>query len=315
MNKTARGLTAAICLKEERGMKRPSPHRWLRWVGVLLLGGVLAVGAGGVARAQSPGVGKVFRDCAACPEMVVVPAGSYRMGSPRGERGRDKDEGPQHRVTIAEPFAVGVYEVTREEFGRFVNATGYSSGNRCWTYENGKGKERSGRDWRNPGFSQTGRHPVACVSYEDAYTYVQWLGQKTGQDYRFLSEAEWEYVARAGTMTPYHTGVTISPSQANYNENNNGTVPVGSYAPNAFGLYDVHGNVWEWVADCSNDSYRGAPSDGSAWESGDCTRAVVRGGSWYDLPELLRSAFRLSFVSGYRSFDFSGFRVARTLTP
>ena len=274
-------------------------------------------------RAQTPGY--EFQDCPGCPELVVVPEGTYRMGSPESESGRDDDEGPVHRVRIGYRFAVGVKEVTRGEFARFVSTTGRSMGDSCWTYEGGEWKARSGRNWKSPGYSQTDEHPVVCVNWDDAKAYVRWLSGKTGKEYRLLSEAEWEYVARAGTTTPFHTGRTISTEQANYNGNytygsgrkgryRERTAPVGSFEPNDFGLHDVHGNVWEWTEDCWNDSYRGAPSDGSAWESGNCSRRVVRGGSWNFRPLYLRSAVRNGNSTGYR-INYFGFRVARTLTP
>ena len=150
--------------------------------------------------------GKKFRDCPDCTEMVVVPAGSYEMGSPSYEGGRYDAEGPVHRVTISGPFAVGVHEVTRGEWSRFVSETGYSSGGSCWTYEGGEYKDRAGRGWSNPGFSQSDGHPVVCVSWEDAGAYVDWLSSETGMEYRLLSESEWEYVARGGSSTGRDTG-------------------------------------------------------------------------------------------------------------
>ena len=218
----------------------------------------------GAKEASRQEAGSVFRDCVQCPEMVVVPAGSFVMGSPSSEAGRNDDEGPQRRVTIGSAFAVGKHEVTRGEYGRFVSETGHSSGDSCWVFD-GKWKERSGYSWKDPGFDQSNDHPVACVSWNDAKRYVRWLSGKTGERYRLLSEAEWEYAARAGTTGPYHTGGTISAGQANYGRNNDGTVPVGRYGSNGFGLHDMHGNVWEWVEDC--------------W-SGDCGKRVLRGGSW-----------------------------------
>ena len=226
-------------------------------------------------------------------KMVTVPAGSYLMGSSHGGW-LVSDEHPQHRVTIAEPFAVGVYEVTFEEWDACANSGG------CGGYR--PPDEGWGR----------GRRPVINVNWNDAQQFVEWLRQWTGEPYRLLSEAEWEYVARAGTTGPFHTGSTISTSQANYRGTQ--TVEVGSFSPNAFGLHDVHGNVDEWVEDCWNDSYQSAPSDGSAWERGDCGRRVVRGGSWFIGPRYLRSANRAWGDSGDR-FAFFGFRVARTLTP
>ena len=176
-----------------------------------------------------------------------------------------------------------------------------------------------------PGFSQGKRHPVVCVNWNDAKAYVRWLSRETGEDYRLLSESEWEYVARAGTTGPFHTGATISTKQANYDGNHTygsgrkgryrkKTTPVGKFPANAFNLHDVHGNVWEWVEDCWNGSYEGAPEDGSAWESGDCSRRVLRGGSWFFTPRDLRSAHRGWGTTDYRS-SRAGFRIARTLTP
>ena len=251
--------------------------------------------------------GRVFRDCDACPEMVVVPAGSYLMGSPSSEERRSENEGPQHRVSIGEPFAVGVYEATFTEWDACVRDGG------CGGYR------PEDRGWGG------GDRPVINVSWEDAQAYVRWLSRETGQEYRLPSESEWEYMARAGTTTPFHTGRTISTEQANYDGNHTygagrkgryrrQTVPVGSFAANGFGLYDMHGNVREWTHDCWNGSYRGAPTDGSAWERGECGRRVVRGGSWYNVPWYLRSAIRFRYVTGIR-FDNLGFRVARTLTP
>ena len=251
-------------------------------------------------------VGKRFRDCAECPEMVVIPAGSFMMGSP--------NERPEHQVEIGEPLAVGVYEVTREEYGAFVSETGYAGGTSCRVYTGGEWREREGTGWRNPGYSQTRRDPVACVSWKDAQEYVTWLRGKTGEEYRLLSEAEWEYAVRAGTQTRYSFGDEITESDANYGGNMGKTQPVGSYGANGFGLYDMHGNVWEWVQDCWNDNYRGAPSNGDAWESGNCSHRVLRGGSWDSYPRDLRTANRFWGGTGDRSDDH-GFRVAQTLAP
>ena len=256
-----------------------------------------------------------FKDCEECPLMVVVPSGSFMMGSPSSEEGRHGTEGPVHRVEIAEPFAVGMYEVTVGEFGRFAGETGHVGGDECYVYENGKWGRRAGRSWRIPGVSQTERHPVACVNWGDAKAYVGWLSRKTGNRYRLLSESEWEYTARAGTTGRYYWGNGIASDRANYGKTNGQTVPVGSYSPNGFGLHDVHGNVWEWVEDCLHDSYQGAPSDGSAWTSGgDCSLRVVRGGSWDFVPGNLRSALRSWLTTANRNVSV-GFRVARTLTP
>ena len=227
---------------------------------------------------EIPQPGTKLRDCEGCPELVVVPAGTYRMGSPQTETGRREREGPVHGVTIAHPFAVGIHEVTRGEFSRFVSETGHSAGDSCWTYENGAWMGRPGRTWRSPGFSQTDSHPVVCVSWSDAKAYVAWLGRKTGQAYRLPSESEWEYVARAGTSTARYWGESetdqcryangrdqafvgqypdwVDPDDnqiaVSCDDGHAATAPVGSYEANGFGLHDVIGNVWEWVEDCWN---------------------------------------------------------------
>ena len=242
----------------------------------------------------------VGRDCPECPEMVVVPAGSFMMGSPSHEQGRRAKEGPVHEVRISAPFAVGVYEVTFAEWDACLAAGG--CGHR--PIDGGWGR---------------GDRPVIYVSWEDAKGYVQWLSRRTGKEYRLPSEAEWEYAARAGTETAYSWGDAIGVNLANCGGcgsqwDGSKTAPVGSFGANAWGLHDMHGNVYEWVEDCWNGSYRGAPSDGSAWLSGDCSERVLRGGSWIDEPAALRAAYRFTSPTGDRSL-VSGFRVARTLTP
>ena len=250
-------------------------------------------------------VGRVFRDCDYCPEMVVVPSGRFMMGSPPSEEGRYYNEGPVHRVSIPSAFAVGVYEVTGVEFARFVSSTARSMEDGCSHWE----------------WGDTGMHPTYCVSWEDAQAYVAWLSGETGEAYRLLSEAEWEYVARAGTTTRYHWGDDIGRRLANClggcgasRWDGEATLPVGSFGANAFGLHDVHGNVWEWVEDCGYNSYAGAPRDGSAWKSGNCSVRVFRGGSWYDEPRQVRAANR-SYGSVGHTSGAIGFRVARTFTP
>ena len=258
-----------------------------------------------------------FRDCAFCPELVVVPPGTFTMGSPESEEFRGAVEGPQHPVTIGAPFAVGVHEVTFAEWDACVRMGGcrYTPADRRW------GRER---------------RPVIHVSWEDAQAYVSWLSGLTGQRYRLPSEAEWEYVARAGTVTARYWGEDLSDLCRHANgaarrpgrlrsaglsgyvrdgpcaDDYGTTAPVGSFAPNAFGLYDVLGNVSEWTQDCWNDSYAGAPTDGSAWESGDCDRRVLRGGSWFVTAWFLRSANRSRNLPDTRDMYY-GFRVARTL--
>jgi formylglycine-generating enzyme required for sulfatase activity len=228
-----------------------------------------------------------FRDCDVCPEMVQIPAGSFAMGSAMSER--RSSEQPQHPVTISRAFAVGRFEVTFAEWGACVRDGGCT------------------HDPDDGGWGR-GRQPVILVSWNDARQYTQWLTHKTGKSYRLLSEAEWEYVARAGSTTAYTYGNFVWPEQVNYYTRK--TAPVGSYAPNAFGLYDVHGNVWEWTEDCWNENYSGAPGNGAAWLSGDCARRVFRGGSWDDYPWFVRSAERSQGSTSTRLNDI-GFRVAR----
>ena len=245
--------------------------------------------------------GEVFKDCDDCPQMVVVPAGEYMMGSPDWEGGRDDDEGPRHRVTIPWPFAVGRYEVTVNDYRRFARETGWSSGSGCRIWNGEKWEKKAGRSWENPGFSQGSLEPVVCVSWEDAKAFVGWLSDKTGKGYRLLSEAEWEYAARAGTGTRWYWGNSEGEqcrygngvgTETSFKFRNKAcgdgyerTAPVGSFEPNGFGLHDVAGNVWEWVEDCWHGNYGGAPVDGSAWVSGgDCEKRVLRGGSWSNAP-------------------------------
>ena len=270
-------------------------------------------------RDRGPEVGDVFRDCEHCPEMVVVPSGSFMMGSPEEEEGRQDDEGPVHRVGIPSAFAVGVYEVTRGEFGGFVSSTGRSMEDGCDYVRNGRRREGLELSWRSPGFSQTDLHPAVCVSLKDARAYVAWLSGETGKAYRLLSESEWEYVARAQTTTRYYWGDAIGQNRANCRNCGSrwdlkSTSPVGSFGTNGFGLHDIHGNVYEWVEGCWNDGYAGAPSDGSAWGGKYCNNHVRRGGSWSRTPDKARAANRAYNASGMR-VNNTGFRVARMFTP
>ena len=213
--------------------------------------------------------GESFRDCERCPEMVVVPSGTFLMGSPLADEARRQEEGPQHRVTLAYAFAVGKYEVTFDEWYACVEGGGCGSkpGDAGWGF---------------------GRQPAINVSWEEAQAYVAWLAKKTGKPYRLLSEAEWEYAARGGTATRYPWGDEPGMNRANFfgsgtSWSGQRSAPVGSFEPNQFGLHDMIGNVFEWVQDCAHRTYDGAPSDGSAWESGDCTTRVMRGGSFLNL--------------------------------
>jgi formylglycine-generating enzyme required for sulfatase activity len=240
-----------------------------------------------------------FKECAKnCPEMVVVQPGHFIMGSPATEPGREADEGPQHSVTIVRRFAVSEFEVTFAEWDACVSVGGCPPAS-----DNGEG-----RDTR----------PVINITWDEAQKYVAWFSNMTDRQYRLLSEAEWEYAARAGTTTAYTWGDEIGQGMVNCNgcggQFDRKTAPVGSYRPNAFRLYDMHGNVWEWVEDCYHNDYNGAPIDGSAWMIGDCKKHVIRGGSLYDLPQGLRGARRNRYEANYRTTDL-GFRIARTLAP
>lgn len=272
--------------------------------------------------AQRPASGSVtrrqalesFRDLPEAPEMVVLPRGRFLMGSPEGEEGRNSNQSPQHEVRIAYDLAVGKYAVTFDEWDACVadGGTEYVPDDEGW-----------GR----------GRHPVINVSWQDAQDYLRWLNRKAGlsnkpkgEQYRLLSEAEWEYAARAGTTGPFGFEGVISPAKVNYYSNDTyggsakdsrgyrgRTVEVGSLPANRWGLHEMHGNVREWVQDCWHDNYSGAPTDGSAWTTG-CSRVgrVLRGGSWYNKPGDVRSANRLRYSTSYRSNSI-GFRVARML--
>ena len=244
---------------------------------------------------------QAFRDCPECPEMVALPSGSFRMGCLSNDGSCYPDEFPVHGVTIARPFALGVYEVTFAQWEACVAAGG------CGGYQpNDEGWGRGAR-------------PVVNVSREDAQAYASWLSLRTGHGYRLPSESEWEYAVRSGTVTKYWWGDEVGVNRANCGTcgsqwHDRRTVPVGSFAASPWGLHDMHGNVWEWVAGCWNSSHEGAPADGSARNSGDCAGSVVRGGSWDTGPRNLRCAYRGRYVPGNRS-HFIGFRVARTLAP
>jgi formylglycine-generating enzyme required for sulfatase activity len=237
--------------------------------------------------------GQVIKDCATCPEMVVVPAGSFMMGSPATEEGRQPSEGPRHLVTINRAFAIGKFELTFDEYDACVADSG------C-------------RQVQDQGYGR-GRHPVVNVNYQDAMRYVAWLSKTTGQAYFIPSEAEWEYAARAGTDTPWNTGSAILSDDANILDQFKRTVVVGGYPANPWGLHDTHGNVAEWVQDCMDTGYVGVPTDGSAAQASDCdNRRIVRDGSFAEPPHHVRSAMRRESPS--RSvYSAQGFRVARGL--
>jgi formylglycine-generating enzyme required for sulfatase activity len=244
-----------------------------------------------------------FRECDKdCPEMIVVPAGEFKMGSPVNEKGRFDNEGPQHSVIIARPFAVSKFDVT------FANWIACTTVGVC-PREGGANDNSWGR----------GDRPVINVNWDDAQAYVAWLSKMTGKEYRLLTEAEWEYAARAGTTTAFYWGDEIDKENANCHRCENQwsklqTSPVGKFKPNPWGLHDMAGNVWQWVQDCWNADYIGAPTDGTPWAAGECEKRVVRGGSWYYYPADPRSAYRYGDKKDDRNYN-TGFRVGRTLTP
>ena len=270
--------------------------------------------------------GTVFRDCDYCPRMVVMPAGGFRMGSTDGQA----DERPVHDVQVG-AFALGGFEVTVEEYAAFVTHADYALEGCAVIGGDGRSEWTEGRSWRDPGFAQGEGHPVVCVGWDDAKAYANWLSIRTGARYHLPSEAMWEYAARAGTRGRRYWNAASGTQCDHANggdrtlmrrlrgwplpvvtctDNVAHTAPVGSYKANAFGLYDMLGNVWEWTADCWHDDYTRAPSDGSAWtRGGDCDRPVLRGGSWETALSGVRSANR--YWSDIRASNATGFRVAR----
>ena len=298
----------------------------------LVFASLVAILIAAAAHAQAPS--REFRECADCPPMIGIPAGSFVMGSPASEAGRFDSEGPQHVVHVS-AFALGKYDVTSEEFLQFLRATGYQPRpcNRIlgmqWHVQ-GNGLATA------PYFVEPPNWPAACLDWTDAQAFIAWLNDKVrkarpaignASPYRLPSEAEWEYAARAGTTTARWWGEAIGSNNANCNgcgSKWDGALlsEVGAFSPNPFGLYGMLGNVWEWTADCWHDSYVGAPRDGRAWTSGsaqnkaDCAKHVIRGGSWSNLPIFIRAAARSGSVADGGEYDYSsvaGFRVARTL--
>jgi sulfatase modifying factor 1 len=287
--------------------------------------------------------GETLKDCSDCPVLVKVPPGSFMMGSAPADLKREKvddprlqRELPQHQVVIDHGFAIGKYPVTRSEFSVFAQETNFGNTG-CWVFALGAFNLGKTLGWQDPGFKQTDRDPAVCISFEDAENYARWLSQKTGHHYRLPSEAEWEYAARAGSRTArfwgddrqsaclYANVADLTAAEALKWPTDEGTVfqckdgyvytaPVGSFRPNAFGLYDMLGNAWQWTEDCFHEDYGGAPSDGSAWVSGQCKYRVLRGSSWRGNPPNVRPAFRHSYDAMIRQ-DMAGFRVVKVLTP
>jgi formylglycine-generating enzyme required for sulfatase activity len=245
--------------------------------------------------------GKAFRECAKdCPEMVVIPAGTFLMGASPGDTDQYPSEMPRHQVSIAKPFAVSKFEVRLADWNACVSVGGCQEITSFFNDE---------KDW-----------PVTYVSWEDAQMYVRWFSRMTGKVYRLLSEAEWEYAARAGTQGLYSWGDEIGKNKANCDGcgsvwDNKSPAKVGSFEANAFGLFDMAGNVWEWVEDCVHEDYDQAPKDGSAWTEPNCRRRVIRGGSYTNPPKFLRAANRGDTTSPSTLSKNIGFRIARTINP
>jgi formylglycine-generating enzyme required for sulfatase activity len=294
--------------------------------------------------------GQTFKDCPDCPEMVVIPGGKFTMGSPENETGRSVLEGPQKIISIGK-FAAAKFDLTRGQWQAFVRATSRPVAFGC-AFSGFKDTTRKDWDanpeasWRNLGFPQDSTHPVVCITWNDAHDYIKWLSQKIGYTYRLLSESEWEYAARAGTTTAYPWGTIATHQFANYGADSGwtgltsgrdkwmGTSPVGSFPPNAFGLYDMQGNVLQYVEDCFSATLSDVPADGYAYKTDtlltitgrysfmngkrSCDSRMVRGGDWGDPPSMIRSGFR-NWAPGpgftldnYQSGGV-GFRVARIL--
>lgn len=276
-----------------------------------------------------------FKDCELCPEMVPLPAGTFTMGSPESEGGREGHEGPLRRVTLTEPIAIGKFEITLDQFAAFVEETGFEVGDLCRVFV----PDARPSEWplvkgsfRAPGFRVTGAHPVVCANWHDATAYTQWLASKTGRRYRLPTESEWEYAARAGTTTAYSFGDDVSKlcEFARFADGDSsfpwrsgchggtfepGTLRVGMLAPNPWGLFDMHGNAWEWTEDCWTSDSRLLPVDGSAYRRPeDCERRSVRGGGWGAERRLVRSAARRAQPADARYYHV-GFRVALSLAP
>jgi formylglycine-generating enzyme required for sulfatase activity len=286
----------------------------------------VAIPATGFAKDQK---NREFRECTVCPTMVGIPAGTFVMGSPPSESGRFRTEGPQHAVSI-KAFALGKYDVTSAEFLGFLRETGHQPAPCNSILKMG---------WSSPGHGlayppydgDLPRWPAVCLDWRDAEDYVVWLNAKvqaeeptlsrTHAPYRLPTEAEWEYAARGGTVAARWWGNGIGTANANCHGcgskwDNRYFADVDSFAPNPFGLYGMLGNAWQWTADCWHPSYEGAPADGSAWIEEDCSKHVIRGGSWHNLPIFVRSAARSGSVSDGEESDYAtltGFRVARDL--
>jgi formylglycine-generating enzyme required for sulfatase activity len=286
-----------------------------------------AASGGGV-----PGPGTSFRDCPQCPELVVVPGGEFVMGSGKEEKFREPDEEPAHPVRVPGAVAVGKFEVTRAQYAAYVRETGREHKPGCHSTRGGRFQKNPRANWQNPGFEQKDDEPVVCVSWDDAHAYLAWLSGKAGKSYRLLNESEWEYAARAGSKGRHHWAETDDAAACRYasvadtsikgfspgmpmfqcSDGFVHTAPVGRFPANAFGIHDMLGNAWEWVEDCWNEGYAGAPELAQARLSGFCNERVFRGGAWNSKPATVRVAYR-DRESKDERHDNLGFRVARSL--
>ncbi len=244
-------------------------------------------------------------------KLVDIPSGEFLMGD---DNSTQPDEHPSHQVRVTR-FRVARTEVTLNQYQQFVSETHYEKASPCWGWEEANLITKSRWTWKNPGFSQTDAHPVVCVSWEDAHAFIKWLNQKFSptKPYRLLTEAEWEYVARAGKHETFPWNDEPVNKFANCwtcDDAFKFTSPVGSFAANAWGIQDLSGNVWEWVQDCYSRNYLNTPLNGAAQEFSGCPSRVVRGGSWADKVGFLRSAYRLPYLAGYRN-QAVGFRIAQ----
>ncbi len=309
---------------------------------ILLIASVLIGGAAAeyssasVTPPMTPGA--IFRDCEGCPEMIVAPTGVFTIGSPDDEKGRRDDEGPQRTVRVTQTLAVGRFEITRDQYQRFLDATGRPVRGMCVTDRRKSGTWEPDPDtnFYDPGFVQAGDHPAACVNFFDAEAYIAWLNARTGGGYRLPSEAEWEFLARAGSTSAYPWGADVNDGcpfmngfdativaqkgdlyagepvpYATCSDGHLNTSPVGAFKPNAFGLYDMLGNLAEWTSDCSSSSHATLSEDGMRTEQ-DCKTRMVRGGSWGTQPRQLRSAERIRYAPEALD-DSIGFRVVKEL--
>ena len=311
-----------------------------------MAGLTIALALAAAAAPPAPAVAApVIKDCRDCPSLIAISAGSAVLGSAAQERAAagivplfGDREGPQYRVTFTAGYLIGQTEVTRGQYRAFVTATGYPTAPTCGVHDapSDSWGPRPGYDWTKPGFAQDDNHPAVCISYDDARAYTAWLSRKTGQAYRLPSDAEWEYAARGGTQTPWYWGRAPEAGCTRANLLSSGTiaalgspkstadrlvcanprsftVPVASYSPNPYGLYDMAGNAFEWAADCDSPDNRDAHSDGTARTTGDCVRHYLKGGAFHTPFWLTRSAVRGAPIPADMHMFAVGFRVARSI--